>query len=220
MAVKSVNDIPTLTQLYRDPESVLSAAISKGDTRLPPNNAINERIGLIRGDITKLRLDAVLNAAKRSLLGGGGIDGAIHAAAGKGLLAECRPLGPINTGEAVITKGYNLPAKYVIHTVGPIYGHESKPDEKLAMCYRESLKVAVENGVETIGLCGVSTGIYGYPHDVAAQIACKTVREFLETEEGEKLSRVVFVTFTSADVKSYNETIPIVFPPVKGEVTE
>jgi O-acetyl-ADP-ribose deacetylase (regulator of RNase III) len=208
MATRSVNDIPTLTQLYRDPESVLAAAIPQGKTAYPPDDSINRRIGLIRADITKLRLDAIVNAAKKSLLGGSGVDGAIHSAAGPQLVEECEPLGPINTGEAVITKGYNLPAKHVIHTVGPIFKSDRTPKESLAMCYRETLKVAVDHGVETVGFNAISTGIYGFPNEPAAQIACQTVREFLETEEGNKLSRVVFVTFTPLDVEAYSKTIP------------
>jgi O-acetyl-ADP-ribose deacetylase (regulator of RNase III) len=220
MATRSVNDIPSLTQLYRDPESVLSAATPRSESTFPANDSINRRIGLIRGDITKLRLDAIVNAANKALRGGGGVDGAIHDAAGPGLLKECRPLGPIDTGEAVITKGYSLPAKHVIHTAGPIYGNETNPNEKLAMCYRECLKLAVENGVETVAFSAISTGIYGFPNGPAAQIACRTVREFLETEEGQKLSRVVFVTFVAPDVDAYNKIIPKVFPPANEKVTE
>jgi O-acetyl-ADP-ribose deacetylase (regulator of RNase III) len=210
MAIRSVDDIPSLTQLYRDPESVLSAAIPKGKTSYPPDDHINRRIGLIRGDITKLRLDAIVNAANTSLRGGSGVDGAIHSAAGPQLVKESGPLGPIKTGEAVITKGYNLPAKHVIHTAGPIYSTTADPNEKLAMCYRESLKLAVEHDVKTVAFSAISTGIYGFPNGPAAQIACQTVREFLETEEGSKLSRVVFVTFVAPDVDAYNKTIPYV----------
>ncbi|CEI62806.1 hypothetical protein FVEN_g619 [Fusarium venenatum] len=220
MTIRSVNDIPSLTQLYRDPDSVLSAASPNDKTSFPPVDRINTRIGLIRGDITKLRLDAIVNAANTALLGGGGVDGAIHSAAGPELVKESGPLGPIKTGEAVITKGYNLPAKHVIHTAGPIYGNIKDPNEKLAMCYRECLKLAVEHGVETVAFSAISTGIYGFPNGPAAQIACQTVREFLETEDGNKLSRVVFVTFVDRDVDAYNKTIPKIFPPANEKVTE
>lgn len=213
MVTRTVDDIPTLSQLYRDTNSPLSAAASKStSSSFTPDGSLNDRIGLTQGDITKLKLDAIVNAANRRLLGGGGVDGAIHAAAGPELAQECRPLGPIETGDAVITKGYNLPAKHVIHTVGPVYGMNDTPEESLARCYHESLKVAVDNGVKTIGFSAISTGVYGFPNESAAQIACETVREFLESEEGSKLSRVVFVTFMPVDVKAYDKTIPLVFP--------
>ncbi|KAJ4124153.1 hypothetical protein NW768_009507 [Fusarium equiseti] len=214
MVTRTVDDIPTLSQLYRDTNSPLSAAASKStSSSFTPNGSLNDRIGLIRGDITKLKLDAIVNAANKRLLGGGGVDGAIHAAAGPELAKECRPLGPIETGDAVITKGYNLPAKHVIHTVGPVYDMNETPEESLAKCYHESLKVAVNNGVKTVGFSAISTGVYGFPNEPAAQIACKTVREFLESEEGSKLSRVVFVTFMPVDVNAYDKTIPKIFPP-------
>ncbi|KAF4438336.1 RNA-directed RNA polymerase [Fusarium acutatum] len=216
-STRGLSEIPTLVSLYRDPDSALSEAhlSSRSDPDYPASDSINKRIGLFRGDITKLRLDAIVNAANRSLLGGGGVDGAIHRAAGNDLVKECKTLGPINTGEAVITKGYNLPSKHVIHTVGPVYAADSNPNESLANCYRESLKLAVKNGVTTIGFSAISTGVYGFPNVPAAKIACRTVREFLESEEGSKLTRVVFVTFVAPDVNAYNETIPRMFPPTK-----
>ncbi|KAL5605375.1 hypothetical protein FOVSG1_005522 [Fusarium oxysporum f. sp. vasinfectum] len=216
-ATRGLSEIPTLASLYRDPDSTLSEAhlSSRSDPDYPASDSINKRIGLIRGDITKLRLDAIVNAANRSLLGGGGVDGAIHRAAGTDLVKECKTLGPINTGDAVITKGYNLPSKHVIHTVGPVYAADANPSESLANCYRESLKLAVKNGVTTIGFSAISTGVYGFPNLPAAKIACRTVREFLESEEGSKLTRVVFVTFVAPDVNAYNETIPRMFPPTK-----
>ncbi|WZH47936.1 RNA-directed RNA polymerase [Fusarium acuminatum] len=217
MATRGVGEIPSLSQLYRDSESDLSGAAlsAKREPDYPASESINKRIGLIRGDITKLRLDAVVNAANKSLLGGGGVDGAIHRAAGPRLVRECRPLGPINTGEAVITKGYNLPAKHVIHTVGPVYDTDPNPKESLANCYRESLRVAVTNNLTSVAFSAISTGIYGFPSSSAAKIACKTVREFLETEEGNTLSKVVFVTFVPPDVDAYNEALPRVFPPAE-----
>ena len=159
-------------------------------------------IEVIQGDITKLEVDAIVNAANSSLLGGGGVDGAIHRAAGPRLLAECVTLLGCKTGNAKITKGYNLPAKHVIHTVGPVWhgGHDGEPDRQ-ASCYRRSLEVAVENGVKSIAFLCISTGIYGYPKDQACAIALETITLFLE-EQGD-IERVVFVCFSAEDEALY-----------------
>ena len=142
------------------------------------------RIQILRGDITKLDVDAIVNAANTTLLGGGGVDGAIHRAAGPELLAECRTLGGCRPGEAKITRGYRLPARFVIHTVGPVWrgGKHGEP-ETLANCYRNSLQVAVENGIKTIAFPAISCGAYGYPIEKAAHIAFKTTRDFLATSD-------------------------------------
>lgn len=200
----SLSEIPTLPDLY-----LTDDLITSNTPLFKPSASINSRIGLIRGDITALRLDAIVNAANTSLLGGGGVDGAIHRAAGPDLLAECRTLHGCKTGQAKITKGYNLPAKHVIHTVGPVYFRDEERSEALLRsCYEESLKVAVENKVRTVALSAVSTGVYGYPVRDAAKVACETVRRFLEGEQGEKITRVVFVVFEDDNVRAYNTAIP------------
>lgn len=156
------------------------------------------RIEVIQADITKLAVDAIVNAANRSLLGGGGVDGAIHRAAGPDLLAACRALGGCATGQAKITSGFRLPARFVIHTVGPIYddGRHGEPD-LLASCHRESLRLAVAHGARTIAFPAISCGVYGYPIPDAARIAIGTVAGFLA--EDASIERVTFACF-GADV--------------------
>jgi O-acetyl-ADP-ribose deacetylase len=151
-------------------------------------------IEILRGDITKLEVDAIVNAANTTLLGGGGVDGAIHRAAGPELLAECRTLGGCEPGQAKISRGYHLPARFVIHTVGPVW-RGGKHDEAriLANCYRNSLQLAVENEIGTIAFPAISCGVYGYPIQAAAQIAFKATRDFLATND--EIQKVIFVVW-------------------------
>jgi O-acetyl-ADP-ribose deacetylase (regulator of RNase III) len=154
----------------------------------------NEAIVVVEGDITKQKVDAIVNAANTSLLGGGGVDGAIHRAAGPELKDECRTLHGCPTGDAKLTRGYRLPARWVIHTVGPVWqgGHNSE-DELLANCYRRSLALAVQNGVRSLAFPAISTGIYGFPLERATRIAIREVRAFLEKTPA--LEKVLFVCF-------------------------
>jgi O-acetyl-ADP-ribose deacetylase (regulator of RNase III) len=159
----------------------------------PPRN----RMRVVEGDITRLDVDAIVNAANRSLLGGGGVDGAIHRAAGPELLAHCRSLGGCDTGDAKITPGFRLPARHVIHTVGPVWrGGDAGEERLLASCYRRSLALAVENGVRTVAFPAISTGVYGFPGDRAARIAVRAVAEFLESNR--TIAEVQLVAFGGA----------------------
>ena len=164
------------------------------------------RIELVMGDITLQDTDAIVNAANSSLLGGGGVDGAIHRAAGPELLAECRTLNGCPTGEAKITKGYRLPARHVIHTVGPIYkdGRHNEP-QLLANCYRNSLKVAVSNGLKSVAFPSISTGAYGYPIEEAAEIALETVGNFLGDHS--QIEKVRFCLFGSRAYNTFQITL-------------
>ena len=165
-----------------------------------------EKIAVVQGDITTQTADAIVNAANTSLLGGGGVDGAIHRAAGPGLLEECRTLGGCPTGEAKITSGHDLPAKWVIHAVGPRWGGGGHGEARLlAGCYRTSLALACENGARTIGFPAISTGIYGYPLEPATRIAVGETLRFLEHDDA--IEKVVFVCFSKRDYDCYVATV-------------
>lgn len=168
--------------------------------------AVRERMEVVRGDITKLEVDAIVNAANQSLLGGGGVDGAIHRAAGPELLEECRKIGGCPTGEARITRGYRLPARHVIHAVGPRYrdGRHGE-SELLASAYRNSLRLAEEHGLETTAFPCISTGVYGYPAREAAEIAIGTVADWLRTHELPR--KVIFCVFSERDEAIYRELL-------------
>jgi O-acetyl-ADP-ribose deacetylase (regulator of RNase III) len=167
---------------------------------------VHDKIQLVDEDITKLAVDAIVNAANNSLLGGGGVDGAIHRAAGPELLAECRVLGGCPTGEAKITKGYNLPAQHIIHTVGPIWrgGMQGEP-ELLARCYRNCFRLARKNGIDTIAFPAISTGVYGYPKEEAAIIAVREARKALAEHDAPR--EVLFVCFNKETAAAYRNAL-------------
>lgn len=170
------------------------------------DKGILERMEALQGDLTKMKVDAIVNAANSSLLGGGGVDGAIHRAAGPELLAECRTIrGGCPTGQARITKGYNLPAKFVIHTVGPVYSGTEKDPVLLASCYRESLKLAVENGCAAIAFPAISCGVFGYPIAEAAEVAVDTTAEFLKSDDF--IQKVCFVLFSGPHLAIYRDIL-------------
>lgn len=165
---------------------------------------MDRRIRLKRGDITACEVDAIVNAANSTLLGGGGVDGAIHRAAGPGLLEECRGLGGCRTGEAKITGGYRLHAKHVIHTVGPVYRQGSESNRRdLRNCYLNSLKLAVANGVRTLAFPSISTGVYGYPVDEASGVALEAIEDFLDGDE--TLEAVTIVCFDERTCEAYEK---------------
>ncbi|KAL8957282.1 MAG: hypothetical protein Q9193_005404 [Seirophora villosa] len=214
-----LSDIPTISQLYSSANLV---AVSNNESSFTPSAVLNSKVALIRTSITDLEVTSIVNAANTSLLGGGGVDGAIHAAAGPDLLEECRALEGCETGSAKITSAYELPSKYVIHAVGPIYRRERRKREGLqaellASCYNTSLELAAEKGGSIAFSC-LSTGVYGYPSDEAAEIACKTVRTFLESDRGQALDRVVFCCFLKKDEMQYDKFLPVFFPPTEDDL--
>lgn len=210
MPLVALSEIKTVTQLYQDQSLKAVATTAAGAVSVKSNPSYNDRIGLFRGDITKLKVDAIVNAANNSLLGGGGVDGAIHAGAGPDLLKECAQLKGCRTGSAKITDAYELPCKRVIHAVGPIYNPKKADDceNDLRGCYQTSLELATKHGCKSIAFSALSTGVYGYPSNDAAPVAIRTVKEFLEGEDASSLERVIFCTFVQKDVDAYNKWIP------------
>jgi O-acetyl-ADP-ribose deacetylase (regulator of RNase III) len=205
-SLRTLPEIPTLSRLYQSrvvvpsPTPVVSA----------PSQVFNNIISHISYDVTKLQVDCIVNAANTSLLGGGGVDAAIHGAAGRDLVNECRTLGGCQTGDAKITDAYRLPCKKVIHAVGPIYDRALGQSERLLRgCYRRSLQLAVENGLRSIAFSAISTGVYGYPSNEAAKVAISEVRDFLASDENvSELDRVVFCSFMPKDVLAYECFLP------------
>lgn len=169
---------------------------------------ILDKIEIKQGDITTLEVDAIVNAANKSLLGGGGVDGAIHRAAGPELLEECRTLGGCPTGEARITKGYQLAVRHVIHTVGPVYGAKPEDRRLLTNCYENSLKLAVENNVKSIAFPAISCGVYGYPIQEACKIAVDTTCNFLKSNPS--MQKVIFILFSAGDYNIYNDYLKMI----------
>jgi O-acetyl-ADP-ribose deacetylase (regulator of RNase III) len=166
-------------------------------------NEMIEKLDIRQGDITRIEVDAIVNAANTSLLGGGGVDGAIHRAAGPQLLAECRNIGGCPTGEARITKGYRLPARHVIHTAGPVYRGTPRDKELLTACYRNSLELAVQHHLISIAFPAISCGVYGYPIEEACRIAVDATLKFLEAHPS--LEKVIFVLFSAGDLRVYQD---------------
>jgi len=166
----------------------------------------NERIKIEKGDITQCNVDAIVNAANESLLGGGGVDGAIHRAAGPELLAECRTLGGCPTGQAKLTKGYKLPAKYIIHTVGPIWhGGDKGEADLLAKCYRNSFQLARGNDIRSMAFPAISCGVYGYPVNQATEIALRETKAFLQNNND--MEKIIFMCFSNEIFQSYKKLL-------------
>jgi len=163
----------------------------------------------IQADITSLAVDAIVNAANSSMLGGGGVDGAIHRAAGPDLLQECKLLGGCQIGEAKLTKGYNLPARFIIHTVGPVWrGGSGDEPEQLESCYKSTLSLAADQGISTIAFPSISTGVYGFPINSAALIAVTTVKAYVDSAFTE-ISEITFCCFSSEDLDTYNRVLQV-----------
>ncbi|XP_043832451.1 ADP-ribose glycohydrolase MACROD1-like [Dromiciops gliroides] len=194
-------------------DSAKGAGGKEDEPEYKKDKTLNEKISLFRGDITKLEVDAVVNAANSSLLGGGGVDGCIHCAAGHLLTEECRTLHSCETGKAKITGGYRLPSKYVIHTVGPIAQGDPSPSQvpELHNCYLNSLQLALENRLRSVAFPCISTGVFGYPNEAAAEVVLGTLRQWLE-EHKDKVDRLIICVFLEKDELIYHKQLPHFFP--------
>jgi len=207
---KTINDILDWNTYANTDDAKEKGVLAVESTNYEKDENLNKKISLFTGDITCLEVDAIVNAANAALAGGGGVDGAIHSAADRSLLqGECETLDGCDTGNAKITGGYKLPAKYVIHAVGPI-GEDS---ELLSDCYKNALNLLKENELDTIAFPCISTGIYGYPNENAAEVALKTIREWLEKEDyRENVKRIIFCLFLDIDIEVYHKLLPEYFP--------
>ncbi|GHJ85506.1 hypothetical protein NliqN6_1908 [Naganishia liquefaciens] len=205
----SLENIPTWYDHYRQ-----GPPVQQEDSEFSFDERLNKKVALFVGDITKLQVDMIVNAANNSLLGGGGVDGAIHRAAGPELLKECKTLNGCDTGDVKITKGYKLPAKYVAHTVGPIY-HSSRAGDcadKLESCYIRCMEALIRKGGKSIAFPSISCGVYGYPIQDATEIAVEAIRSLLETPEYDEVEKVVFCQFSEGAQKIYEIILPHYFP--------
>ncbi|KEF55178.1 uncharacterized protein A1O9_08832 [Exophiala aquamarina CBS 119918] len=206
LPLRTMKDIPSISSLYRS----MDLSPRAGTPQLVPsaNQELNDKICTIQEDITVLQVDGIVNAANSGLGGGGGVDGAIHRAAGRGLSKECREIGGCFTGSAVITDAYNLPCKKIVHAVGPVFKSYERDEPTLRSCYTKALSLAVEHNLKTVAFPAISTGVYGYPSDGAAHAACAAVYTFLTGPKGKGLDKVIFCNFLDRDVEAYAKHIP------------
>ncbi|KXJ25719.1 ADP-ribose glycohydrolase MACROD2 [Exaiptasia diaphana] len=204
-----MKDIKTWPEYFVDNNYYFHSRVSKPDEcPFPFNEELNEKVSLWTGDITTLEIDAIVNAANQTLLGGGGVDGCIHRAAGPSLKQECRLLKGCETGQAKLTSGHKLPAKFVLHTVGPV----GEKEDKLESCYNSCLELCLKHEIRTVAFCCISTGIFGYPNEKAAEVALRTSRSWLEKNK-DAVDRIIFCLFMEVDIEIYQSLMMKYFPP-------